>query len=146
MKLYLFELGHFVYPDIPLPLPVPGYLIQTDEGKNILVDTGFPESFISHPPAADPYAKVVRPQDYILNRISEIGLEAIDIDLVIVSHFDVDHAGNLSRFCHVETIVQRQQYEAAKAGHPRFASTQDQWDNALIRFRLIDGDVEIAPG
>lgn len=44
MKLYLFELGRFIYPDIHQPLPVPGYLIQTDDGKNILVDTGFPQN------------------------------------------------------------------------------------------------------
>lgn len=56
------------------------------------------------------------------------------------------HAGNLSKFCHAEMVVQRQQYEAAKAGHPRFALTQDQWQNPSIRFRLIDGDEEIAPG
>lgn len=90
MKLYLFELGHFVYPGLPLPMPVPGYLIQTDEGKNILVDTGFPEKFITQPPASEPYAMVARPQDYILNRLSEIGLTAGDIDLVIISHFDID--------------------------------------------------------
>jgi hypothetical protein len=45
MKLYLFELGNFIYPDAPKPIPVPGYLIQTENGRNILVDIGFPEKF-----------------------------------------------------------------------------------------------------
>jgi N-acyl homoserine lactone hydrolase len=38
------------------------------------------------------------------------------------------------------------QYETAKAGHPRFLSTKDQWNDDSIKFRLIDGDQEIEAG
>ncbi len=37
----------------PLGVPVPGYLIQTDDGIIILVDTGYPRSFIEEPPGPD---------------------------------------------------------------------------------------------
>src|SRR5215469_16513300 len=46
MKLYLLQLGLLQ----PLRVPVPGYLIQSDDGTNILVDTGYPYSFIDDPP------------------------------------------------------------------------------------------------
>jgi hypothetical protein len=35
MKLFLLQLGLLQ----PLGVPVPGYLIQTDDGTNVLVDT-----------------------------------------------------------------------------------------------------------
>jgi len=38
MRLYMLYLGTMQPGDIPLP----GYLIQTDEGINILVDSGWP--------------------------------------------------------------------------------------------------------
>jgi hypothetical protein len=38
MRLYMLYLGTMQPGDIP----VPGYLIQTDEGINILVDSGWP--------------------------------------------------------------------------------------------------------
>jgi hypothetical protein len=42
MKLYLMLLGLLQ----PLGVPVPGYLIQTEDRANILIDTGFPRRFI----------------------------------------------------------------------------------------------------
>lgn len=146
MKLYLFELGRFIYPDAPKPIPVPGYLIQTKNGKNILVDTGFPEKFITDPPISDDVKIDVHQEDFIVNRLAEIGLKPADIDLVILSHLDYDHAGNLLHFAHAEMIIQKLQYETAKTLHPRFLSTKDQWNNDSIKFRLIDGNQEVETG
>ncbi|QZO05130.1 MBL fold metallo-hydrolase [Agrobacterium vitis] len=42
MRLYLLHLGLMQPGDVP----VPGYLIQTPEGINILIDTGWPRSFV----------------------------------------------------------------------------------------------------
>jgi N-acyl homoserine lactone hydrolase len=146
MKLYLFELGRFIYPDAPKPIPVPGYLIETENGKNILVDTGFPEKFITNPPISDDVKVDVHQEDFIVKRLSEIGLKPTDIDLVVLSHLDYDHAGSLLEFAQAEVIIQRLQYETAKAGHPRFLSTKDQWNNNSIKFSLIDGDQQIEAG
>lgn len=45
MRLYLLPLGTMQPGDIP----VPGYLVQTDDGTNILIDTGWPRSFVEAP-------------------------------------------------------------------------------------------------
>ncbi len=139
-------MGNFIYPDIAEPIPVPAYLIQTESGRNILVDTGFPEKYINNPPVAYVPKVAIDQEGYIINRLAEIGLKPTDIDLVVLSHLDFDHTGNLLPFAHAEIIVQRLQYETAKAGHPRFASTKDQWNDDSIKFRLIDGDQEIESG
>jgi N-acyl homoserine lactone hydrolase len=46
MNLFLLQLGLLQ----PLGVPVPGYLIQTNDGTNVLVDSGFPYSFVENPP------------------------------------------------------------------------------------------------
>ena len=38
MRLYLLQLGFLQ----PLGVPVPGYVLRTKDGENILVDSGFP--------------------------------------------------------------------------------------------------------
>jgi glyoxylase-like metal-dependent hydrolase (beta-lactamase superfamily II) len=59
---------------MPQPLPVPGYLIQTEAGQNILVDTGFSKKFIRHPPAPEPAEMAMRPSEYIVDQLAAIGL------------------------------------------------------------------------
>jgi hypothetical protein len=50
MRLYLFHLGRTSSGS-----PAPGYLIQTDDGQNILVDSGFPRGMVgTEPPVLDP--------------------------------------------------------------------------------------------
>ena len=65
----------------PLGIPVPGYVVQTDDGTNILVDSGFPQSFIEHPsrpqgPLSLPVE--MHPEDWVVNRLASIGLQPDD--------------------------------------------------------------------
>lgn len=145
MKLYLLQLALLQ----PLAVPVPGYLVQTDDGANILVDTGFPHSFIEHPPGPMGPLNLqveMHPQDYIVNRLASVGVQPDDVDLLICTHFDADHAGNHDLFTRAELIVQREHYQKARAGHPRSAVVREYWDVPALRYRLVDGDTVLAPG
>ncbi|MEP6925462.1 MAG: N-acyl homoserine lactonase family protein [Pyrinomonadaceae bacterium] len=143
MKLYLLSLAVMQ----PNEIPVPGYLVQTDDGANILIDTGFPHSYIENPVELPGGLQVeMRTQDYVVNRINSIGLQPKDIDIVICTHFDPDHAGNHDIFTNAELIVQREHYELALTGHPRFAGISEHWNHPALNYRLIDGDAELVPG
>lgn len=145
MKLTLFQLGQLA----PLGIPVPGYLIQTADGVNALVDSGFPRSFIEHPPGPQGPLKLqplIRPQDHVTERLASVGLQPSDIDLLICTHFDADHAGNHDLFASAELIVQRSHYDVAKAGDPRFAVIREHWDAPQLTYRLVDGDTAVLPG
>jgi N-acyl homoserine lactone hydrolase len=142
MKLYLMQLALFQ----PIGAPVPGYLIQTADGTNILVDTGLPYSSIENPEGPPGMQLEMHEEDYVVNRLGSIGLRPDDIQFLICTHFDPDHAGNHEVFTAAELIVQRRHYEAAHAGHPRFAVVRNHWDHPSLRYRLVDGDSILVPG
>jgi N-acyl homoserine lactone hydrolase len=142
MRLYLMQLALFQ----PMAAPIPGYVIQTDEGINILVDTGLPYSAPDNLEGPAGLQLEMNEADHVVNQLGRIGLRQDDIDLLVCTHFDADHAGNHELFPTAELIVQRRHYEIARAGYPRFAVMRDHWDHPSLRYRLIDGDTVLVPG
>lgn len=142
MRLYLLHLGAMQ----PGEVPVPGYLIRTTDGVNILVDTGWPRSFVKEPRNPPGLLIEIRPEDTITARLADIGLQPVDIDYLICTHLDDDHSGNHDLFTAAELVIQRQHYDLAKSGHRRFATNRAAWDHPSLRYRLVDGDVELVPG
>ena len=95
------------------------YLVQTSDGKNILIDSGLPADYV--PPLEAPQAENVK---NVIEHLADLGLRPDDINMLICTHFDVDHAGYHDAFPTAELIVQRSHYELARSGHPRYASAR----------------------
>ena len=142
-KLYLFQLS---LSKIPLPggktmEMISGcYLIETSDGRHILIDSGMPAG--ARPPGAPPAEN----EKNVIEHLAALGLQPRDIDIVICTHFDVDHAGYHDAFTNAEFVVQRKHYALAKRGHARFADSRPHWDHPDLRYKLADGDVELLPG
>lgn len=143
MRLYIMQLG--VNPTMGSS-PYPGYLIQADDGSNILVDTGFGPEMVEISRRPDHQGARVTDDDLVVNQLERLGVRPKDIRYLIATHFDGDHAGYLAAFPDAEVVVQRRHYEVAKSGHPRFAKTREQWGDPRLRYRLVDGDTELLPG
>jgi N-acyl homoserine lactone hydrolase len=127
--------------------PVAAFLIQTDDGKNVLVDTGLSPDHIDDPECRIPKPDVVvemTPEDDIRHQLGLIGVRPEDIDIVVMTHFDFDHAGGNRFFPRAQFVVQREQYEYAKATPQRCFAVD--WDLPGLKYRLIDGDQELLPG
>jgi N-acyl homoserine lactone hydrolase len=143
-RLYLMLLAAAT---IPLPngqaldMSAGCYLVQTSDGKNILIDSGFPADYAS-PPGRPAFERGKN----VIEHLAELGLHPDDINLLVCTHFDVDHAGYHDAFTRAELIVQREHYELARSGHPRFAGARPHWDHPALRYRLIEGDTELLPG
>lgn len=129
----------------PGDVPVPGYLIQTDDGTNVLIDTGWPLSFVEDPQGPPGLSVEVQTEDTVVARLASIGLRPSDIDVLVCTHFDDDHAGNHDLFTDAELVVQRRHYEAAQERHPRSAANRPHWDHPALRYRLVDGDTTLLP-
>jgi N-acyl homoserine lactone hydrolase len=114
------------------------YLVQTDDGRNLMIDSGMPAD-----KASGPFAEESPP---ILAQLGAIGVRPADVDTVICTHYDIDHVGLHDRFTNAEHVVQREHHDAAAGGAERFAGGRSHWDAPGLRRRLVEGDVELFPG
>jgi N-acyl homoserine lactone hydrolase len=162
VKLYLLNLGHCnVDKGVVLTpgsgvgeriqIPIVGYLVETDDGRHVLIDTGMHRKHIKDPDATfrgQPFAEALTtemlPEDDIVNRLAEIGLKPEDIDILVSTHFHFDHAGNHGDFGAARIVTQRLAYDHAKANPAPFPL--DIWDLPHLKYEMIDGDLELAPG
>ena len=142
-KLYLLHLGTSKVPTAGGMLEMVSgcYLVQTSDGRNILIDSGLPADY-----RASAGAPLAENEKNVIEHLADLGLHPDDIDTLICTHFDVDHAGYHDAFTKAELIVQREHYEVARSGHPRFAGARAHWDHPALRYRLIDGDTELLSG
>lgn len=143
-RLYLFQLST---SDVPigggriLPMVAAAYLVQMEDGQNILIDTGISDDYQRS--AGMPSAENNK---NVLEHLAQLGLQADDIHMVITSHFDVDHVGYHDHFPKAEFVVQRKHYELARAGDARFAEARSHWDDPALKYRLVDGNTLLMPG
>ena len=80
-----------------------GYLVETDDGERILFDTGFPPSWGEDPQAAleaQGIAKMVvarelGPEQMLPAQLALAGITPEDLDLLVLTHSDLDHMGGL---------------------------------------------------
>jgi N-acyl homoserine lactone hydrolase len=126
--------------------PVTAFLIETDDGGHVLVDTGLAPEHVDDPQARLPQPDVVvtmRPEDDIVHQLGRIGLAPADIGTVINTHFDFDHCGGNRHFRHADLYVQRSHYEWASQTETPW---RQDWDLEGVEYRLVDGEAEIVDG
>lgn len=142
-RLYLMQLGTAPIPATPQPIAGSRgcYLVQTSDGKHILIDSGLPADYVP-PPGAPP----TEHEKNVLEHLADLGLRPDSINSVICTHFDVDHAGYHDAFPQAQFIVQREHYELARSGFARFAAARAHWDHPALRYRLVEGDTKLLPG
>jgi N-acyl homoserine lactone hydrolase len=141
-RLYLIRLGGGDLPgDPPIPASFGSYLIQISDGRNVLVDTGFPEAWDT----SERFPTITFEHN-VVSALAELGLQPDDIDILITTHFDPDHVGMHDAFPSAEIVAQRTGHEEARKGQERAALTREHWDAPNLRYRLVDGDTELLPG
>src|SRR5947208_4692272 len=117
------------------------YLVESSDGRHILIDSRLPAD-APLPPRAVQSSQGKN----VIEQLGDLGLRPDDIDILICTHFDPDHAGYHDAFTKAELVVQREHYELARSGYARFAPARAHWDHPDLRYRLIDGDTELLPG
>jgi N-acyl homoserine lactone hydrolase len=161
MKLHILFLGEacidkgaVISPGVDdgkrVHIPIPGYLIQTDDGKNVLIDTGMHKNHIDDPEytfKGQEISKILlpemRPEDSMVRRLAALDLSPQDIHYVINTHLHFDHCGQNAVFSHAPCYVQRSELDRAKRESP---DLYDWFGFMNARWELLDGDTEILPG
>lgn len=125
-------------------------LLQTDDGKNILFETGIGAFF---EPRLKERFGVQENEHVLIKNLAKIGLKEEHIDAVVLSHLHFDHAGGLLPACgepvrlmfpKAKYYLGRQHWERARKPHLREQVSFIPHLNALLaecnRLVLIDGE------
>jgi glyoxylase-like metal-dependent hydrolase (beta-lactamase superfamily II) len=102
-----------------IDLPVSSVLLRHKQA-NVLFDTGCHPSIAENPAErwgdmARLITPIMAPGDNVLTGLSNLGLRAEDIDIVVNSHFHPDHCGCNAFFNKSTIVVHALELEAAKA-------------------------------
>lgn len=135
------------HDDAPMPVDYFVWLIRGGD-RTVVVDTGFTEA----------RAKA-RKRNFLRcpsEGLAALGVDAAEVETVILSHLHFDHAGNLELFPNAEFIVQDDEVNYATGRYMRHRAARLPFEaddvarlihaNYAGRVRFVDGDEEIMPG
>jgi N-acyl homoserine lactone hydrolase len=132
--------------------PILAYLIETANGR-ILYDVGCDYAKVTDPqqrafyyenPAFPFGPPEMTEQQRLTNRLAELGLQPLDVDLVFLGHLHFDHSGGLKDMAHADIHVHRDELAAAQlpADSAYFA---DDFAGPY-HWRVQTGEYDVAPG
>jgi glyoxylase-like metal-dependent hydrolase (beta-lactamase superfamily II) len=134
------------FSEAAVQIPITCYLVRTSDAT-ILFDTGVSPRAVPGLVRSDRLAHFTD-DDLLVHRLDAIGLEADNVDLVVLSHLHYDHAGGAEFFRNSELVVQKDEYSYAHYPASFFAPFyyRKNFDLPGYRWRLLDGDTELTPG
>ena len=120
--------------------PILAYLVETANGR-ILYDVGCDYNKINDPELKKQYYEneafpfgppEMTEEQRLQNRLSHLGLQPEDIDVVFIGHLHFDHGGGLCEMQHADIHVHEQELLAAK-GQADDAYFQDDFSTNYRR-------------
>jgi N-acyl homoserine lactone hydrolase len=125
--------------------PVPAYLARHPSAGNILIDTGLHPSVVRDPSVnlgrfSGRHYTVEEGED-IVSQLRKRGLEAADIDVVVLTHLHEDHASAIEAFPEAQFVVSSTEWEAATTGSlPRLRGYNPSQYDYAFNYNTIDFD------
>jgi len=153
MRLYFLDYGLFQVLENGRVIGIQGYLIRTETGENILVDTGFPAAYYDDADAATQvdgvatFGRVLHLNDH--NRpaaqLAHCDLTPADITHLVITHGDVDHIGGIHDFPDATLVVSRAEREQPRPRYHEGTSSPIIWPEGMHELP-IDDDTDLVPG
>ena len=133
--------------------PVTGVAIEYDTGW-VLLDSGFNVDIVRDPVKRaahynfECYAAIVPPGDPLVDQVRAAGLQWKDLAFCAISHLHCDHSGGLRLLVDGPPVViqQREHDFAMDEARLEQAYFRTDYQQAGLKYRLVDGDTELAPG
>lgn len=150
-RMAVLDYGLFEVREDRRIIGICGYLVQTDAGENVLIDTGFPPKYARDAVKAaeedklDTFGRVVALENHHLApaQLALLGLSPDDITLMIQSHTHIDHVGYMDAFAQAPILI-----STAERAFPRPLYWLDKqpmdWPEAT--YITVSEDTLIGPG
>lgn len=147
--MHILNLGTFAVGKARV-IGIPGFLITTDHGERVLVDTGFADGYAADPvgmarvEGLNAFGHLVSfsADNLVLSQLAQLGLMARDIDLLILTHSHIDHIGGLAHFLHCPIVIGAEERALPRplywAGYQPMEWPQAEW-------RTLHEDTDIGP-
>jgi N-acyl homoserine lactone hydrolase len=150
-RLYVLDFGFFRVHAGPRDIGIVGFLIVTDRGERLLVDSGFPAKYAEDSEAATvedglgSFGQVLSltRENLPEAQLAKTGTRPEDIDLFLLTHSHIDHLGGLFDFPQAPLLVAERERALPR---PLYWSGGQPWawpDRETIR---LAWDVRLGPG
>ena len=128
-----------------------GFVIQTDAGETLLIDTGFPAKYAADAQAATDeddlgsFGRVlsVTPENMPAAQLAKLGLAPDDITLMIQSHTHIDHVGHMHAFPHAPIVIAASERALPR---PLYWSGKQAMEWPEADYLLVDADFDLGNG
>ena len=150
-RLTVFNYGLFQVHSNDRIIGIIGFLLETTDGKRILIDTGFPAVYVTDPQAAAEADRLhsfghlieLTAENTPQGQLALLGLTPDDIDLLILTHGHIDHVGQIAAFAHVPILLSRAERSFDRPIY--FGKARPiAWPDAT--YIQIDADLTLFPG
>jgi glyoxylase-like metal-dependent hydrolase (beta-lactamase superfamily II) len=124
--------------NVPIDFSDNCYLIHHSTAGYLLWDTGITDRLASLPQGqpVPPLRQTWYRKQTLIEALAAIGVKPADVSYVAVSHLHPDHVGNVDEFPQATLIMQRVEWEAAKA-------LPQKLFNPERKAELLDGDKDL---
>ncbi len=150
-RLAVLDYGLFEVHAGPRIIGICGFVVQTDAGEVVVIDTGFPGKYVADADTATAddglgsFGRVlnITAEHRPAAQLSKLGLAKSDVTLMIQSHTHIDHIGDMDGFPGVPIVI-----AAAERALPRplYWSGKQAIDWPAREYHLVTRDLTLAPG
>ena len=151
-RLTILDYGLFQVNENQRIIGILGYLLQTHDGTNILVDTGFPAKYAINTEKAtledglETFGQVLQLTEDNLpkQQLSLCDLKPEDIDILVLTHTHIDHVGAMNDFPQAQMVIGKAERDLP---HPLYWNDRSpiQWRDDLT-YQCIEADTNLCAG
>lgn len=151
ISLHVLDYGMFRVHSGPRDIGIQGFLIRTDQGEEILVDTGFPQKYADDTATASDEDRLYEfgivlgctNENMPAAQLARAGSALDQISLMIQTHTHIDHVGHIHACPQAPILVAAAERALPKPLYWSDVQPVDWPDRDYIE---VDEDVEIGPG
>jgi N-acyl homoserine lactone hydrolase len=150
-RLWVLDFGFFRVHAGPRDIGIQGYLVETDRGERLLIDSGFPSKYADDHRAATEedglggFGEVLRltRENLPEGQLGLCGVRPGEVDLFLLTHSHVDHLGGLYDFPQAPLIVAERERALPRPLYPAGGRPWEWPERETIR---LAEDARIGPG